>query len=189
MSTQSRTDKSHDITYPATADARGSTRINHQRRPYYLGPFESPQSYIMFGLWKHRLMETGEPPETKDLRPLVDRLLGEEPATSETFSTAIRKLTSLNFLAACACLSVAIMTTANIFLSLAPAKVDGDVLTAEETEFIRGRRSYDSEIARLQSGTVPVEAKLTARLLEMGAQDAENLRTEDNLLSWAKTNL
>ncbi len=128
MSTQSRTDKSHDITYPATADARGSTRINHQRRPYYLGPFESPQSYIMFGLWKHRLMETGEPPETKDLRPLVDRLLGEEPATSETFSTAIRKLTSLNFLAACACLSVAIMTTANIFLSLAPAKVDGQAI-------------------------------------------------------------
>ncbi len=74
-----RTDKVHEIQYPTSADARGSTRVNHLRRPYYLGPFESPQSYVMFGLWKHRLIETGQAPETKDLRPLVEQLLSQSP--------------------------------------------------------------------------------------------------------------
>ncbi|MCA9131564.1 MAG: hypothetical protein KDA45_00345 [Planctomycetales bacterium] len=75
-----RTDNAHDIRYPSSADARGSTRINYKRRPYYMGPYDSPSSYIMFGLWKHRLLETGEAPTTKELRAIVQHLLhGQSP--------------------------------------------------------------------------------------------------------------
>lgn len=86
-------EKAHGVKYPSSGDSRGSTRVHHLRRPYYLGPFESPQSYIMFGLWKHHLLETGVAPETKKIRKTVAGLLdtddlAEDPNTSMRQSLA-----------------------------------------------------------------------------------------------------
>ncbi len=137
----SRTDKPHEVRYPTAADARGSTRINHLRRPYYLGPFESPQSYIMFGLWKQRLLETGEAPETKDLRPIVERLVSQ-PSTFAAVTSHRSFIPAVVF--GSLCLSFAMIASAIIFSTIRPPEVDNLHLTADETEFIRGMRTSKS---------------------------------------------
>ena len=142
MSSQiTRSDRVQDITYPSTSDAKGSTRLNYMRRPYYFGPFSSPHSYVMFGLWKHMLLRDGEPPQAKDIRPIVDEFLGvtteDEPLTRTWSIPDFRTIAAVSLLLAC--------VTMGFFLSIPqPGIVDGKVLTEAESELVRGFRSFES---------------------------------------------
>ncbi len=133
-----RVDVSHEYTYPTHPDARGSTRINHKRRPYYLGPHESPLSYVMFGLWKHRLQETGEPPSTKEIRALADEILVGGRVASVRPSTSKIRASSV----VCALAGVLLLVVlSNIFFSRGSVpKVDDVVLSDSEADIVRAFR-------------------------------------------------
>ncbi|MEZ6137898.1 MAG: hypothetical protein R3C53_23670 [Pirellulaceae bacterium] len=154
-----RADRPHEVQYPTAADARGSSRINIGRRQYYLGPYDSPQSYVMFGLWKQRLLTSGEVPDTKDLRPLVDAFLSAEAPPPPT-PRGHKSIPSL--LIGAICLSLAIVTAAFIFSTSPTPSVDDQVLTANEIEFVRGIRKVQVVKAKA-SGEAGAK---TARFLE-----------------------
>jgi hypothetical protein len=164
----SRTDRAHELQYPSTADARGSTRVNHLRRPYYFGPHDTPQSYVMFGLWKHLLLTEGEAAETKDLRPLVDEFLGKKPSPAEPESKA-RFIPSMVLSSVLLC--SALLCAVAIFSSNRAPTVDDKVLTATEMDFIRGMRQ---ENANLQHDLDLIQANdlvaLTNKLVSAGAK-------------------
>lgn len=142
MSSEARgTEKIVHVRYPASADARGSTRVNYLRRPYYLGPHDSPQSYIMFGLWKHRLLQSGKPPKSRDLRPLVDELLAKEENAPKR-----RVIPGYALSAGLAIVSllIGIGLSPMIFSIKNVPVVDGMKLSEEEIAFVRGYRFTNS---------------------------------------------
>lgn len=160
---QARSDRGYQIHYPNAPDARGSTRVHYLRRPYYLGPHESPQSHVMFGLWKHHLIKNGKPPRSKDLRPIVDALLADESTAYET--PRLRR-----------CLPVAASTLGGLFLGFVfaaaifstdmPPKVDGRVLTEDELAFVRGLRDYEEAMQNHPLTNAGRVAGLTRKLME-----------------------
>ena len=135
MSTETRTDSAHDIIYPALPDARGTARVYHNRTPYYMGPHESPASHMVFGLWKHKLVKTGVAPSTKELRLQVDSLLKGEVNVKRP----MRSVWPMAFFFASACLFCGWLGS-RISSTQDSPRVDGISLSANETEFIRGRR-------------------------------------------------
>lgn len=164
-----RNDVPHEYTYPASADARGSTRVNHKRRPYYLGPHESPVSYIMFGLWKHRLQETGEPPATKEIRALAEEILATGGVTSSLPSSSrLRPWRVLCALAA----AVLLLGLGSIFFSSgSQPKVDDVVLSDSEAEVIRTIRKRIDVTQRTEVGPYDSVAALTEQLIAEGISD------------------
>lgn len=164
-----RTDKAHTISYPTTADKRGSTRVNHRRRPYYLGPYDSPASYVMFGLWKHHLMETGEAPSPKELRPIVHSLLSQQPLPRQ--SPNRWKWLAASGLTSAVILAVAILFAAKILSSDSFRTDDEIVLTETEAAIIRGYRAQSLGLwqnANDRSGSI---AALTVEFMEEGTAD------------------
>ena len=57
-----------DLTYPEKPDSNGYAKKYFKRRAYYFGAHNSPESFMLFGEWKRRLVETGSAPEVKKLR-------------------------------------------------------------------------------------------------------------------------
>ena len=163
-----RVDASHDVTYPATSDARGSARIHHKRRPYYLGPHDSPLSYVMFGLWKQHLQETGEPPSTKQIRPLAEQLLAQNKVNAPVATG--RQPKTVNILAA-ACVCLTIITGIAIFSSDATPKVDEVVLSESEADVIRTIRARSSVSERIVAGPYDSIAAMTQKLMDEGIAD------------------
>ena len=148
MTPISRTDQAHDLGYPTSADSRGSARVYHMRRPYYLGPYESPQSYVMFGLWKQRLLETNEPCETKDLRPIVDNILSNSDKPVDSVRRKVIPRVVLALTCATTLMMIGVAIGRKIPSTIAPALVDGINLTQDETQIIRGVRKNDRNLAR-----------------------------------------
>ncbi len=136
-SSLTRSDESHDVSYPTTPDGRGSTRLNYRRRPYYFGPHESPTSYLMFGLWKHYLLETGEAPESNTIRPLVEDLLKVKPLPTPRGK---RKVCAVVLLATCGLVGLACVVTAKIVSRELPPSVDDLALSEGEINIVRGLR-------------------------------------------------
>lgn len=66
------------IPYPMAGDSRDKARISYKRKSIDFGKFNTPQSYIMFGLWKLQLMLTGRSVQGKALRPMVDAVMNAE---------------------------------------------------------------------------------------------------------------
>ncbi len=167
-------DSSHEFTYPTSPDARGSTRVNHRRRPYYLGPHDSPLSYVMFGLWKHRLQETGEPPSTKEIRALAEELLSRGTIASTQSPHFWTKpstiLSAIGGVVLCALLVFMIPSSSN------PPQVDEFVLSESEADVIRTLRTRSSLDARLESERPdPVAAKLRHLLAEGSESGAKHI--------------
>lgn len=165
-----RVDRPHEVSYPPSADKRGSTRVNYRRRPFYLGPYDSATSYVMFGLWKHRLLETGEPPSTKELRPIVQSLLAGQPLPEPVDRRKYWPLAGA--IAVCGVLvSSAIFFAAQILSSARTPRVDDLVLTEVEAEIIRGYRAQNSDLWQRATDRDGSIAVLTVDFMEEGSEN------------------
>jgi hypothetical protein len=144
MATDLRTDESHNISYPQSPDTRGTARIYHLRKPYYLGNHDSPLSYVMFGLWKHHLMEQGGAPPTAQIRERAEAFLGIVP-------TRRRRILSVGLMAFGLTLTTLIgaLVGASFRSTRDSGFVDGIVLSENEMAFIRGVRKTTTKAATL----------------------------------------
>lgn len=160
-----RLDFAHDLTYPTAPDTRGSTRVNYKRRPYYMGPYESPLSHVMFGLWKHHLQETGEAPSTKEIRPIAEELLqnGAVTLTDKPLQSDRRGyyLAAIGF-------TLVFFLSLHILFSPSPITVDGIAVSETEVEFIRGVRLQEAKISNLPARTSEVTSTLADELTNEG---------------------
>lgn len=154
MATDLRADDSHNISYPTSADSRGSARIYHLRKPYYLGNHDSPLSYVMFGIWKHHLNECGIPPATADIRERAESVLGVLPNHRSVWSK-----NWLMGLAVTLALVIGVVAGANFRSTPNSANVDGIALSANDMEIIRrlrqSRIDYDRKQEQVVSQMMP----------------------------------
>lgn len=155
-----RVDVSHEYTYPTSPDARGSTRVNHKRRPYYLGPHESPLSYIMLGLWKHGLQEAGEPPSTKEIRALAEEILASGGVASGLHRSTKIRVSSVAY--ALVGLLLVVVLGGVFFSSGSVPRVDDVVLSDSEAEVVRAfrqRLTIDEEVKSATHSDVAITIK------------------------------
>lgn len=135
MATVLRSDDSHNISYPSTPDSRGTARIYHLRKPYYLGNHDSPLSYVMFGLWKHHLTTEGKVPPTAQIREQADALLNANQAQSKQWHR-----NWIMGLALTLAMLIGGLAGANFRSTQDSTHVDGIALSANEVAFIRNVR-------------------------------------------------
>lgn len=128
-------------TYPAKPDSNEQARVFYKRKPYYLGKFQSPRSYAMLALFVKHLDETGEPPETKHLKPVVTSVLNHQPWKPP------RTVNSVWFIAV-----LILGLTANAitmyfgfqhFANHKPTEIDGVVMSEKEMERVRASRKFN----------------------------------------------
>lgn len=169
---ETRLDRSHSVSYPSSPDKRGSARVNLMRRNYYLGPHESPLSYVMFGIWKNQIQLTGSAPSTAEIRPLAEQLLSDG-ANAVKRARRVRLLAGATGLLACAALIVGL----NFRSTLGPPAVDGLVLTQDEMEFVRGIRRSDEAYAKASVGKVARVVSIAKSLMEEGGSNYEARHT------------
>ena len=132
MAIDFRGDEPHNVSYPTTPDTRGTARVYHLRKPYYLGHHDSPLSYVMFGLWKHHLTTKGSVPSTAEIREQAEHLLYIKPPVIRKHAS---KLT-MGLLMTLALL-IGSLVGANFRSSSKSTNVDGIPLSANELDFIR----------------------------------------------------
>jgi hypothetical protein len=162
-----RVDDSHDLSYPTAPDKRGSTRVNYRRRHYYLGPHDSPLSHVMFGMWKHQLLQTGVPPDAKDLRPMAEKLL-EESARTEVVPEASTQ-NRLGYFLAIAGFTLSFALLLKIWFSDPPARVDGRTLSEIEIQVVQALRMNEEAFRKkAESQSLP---GVIMQLSQTGAQD------------------
>lgn len=161
MATVLRSDESHNVSYPQTPDSRGTARIYHLRKPYYLGNHDSPLSYVMFGIWKHHLTTEGKVPPTAQIREQAESIFEANHAQSKQWQRAwIMGLA---------------LTLATVIGGLAGAKirstqdsnhVDGIALSANELSFIRKIREGNQRQADAHKATEARVPELFAAIQE-----------------------
>lgn len=161
-----------ELTYPESPDAKGSAKRYFRRRAYYFGQHNTPESLILFATWKQRLIETGEPPEVRDVRQELNRAGNSENESSRRSNVhwamvamAVVTLLSLTFSAAV------------FFSTKRQPEVDGVLLSSSEVDYIRGVRSQEfrkklNEV-RLQRQRSEAVAALTLKLKEEGPENAK----------------
>ena len=156
-----------DLCYPPKADANGTAKKYYRRRAYYFGRHSSPESFILFGEWKRRLVETGEPPEVKEVRLDLKHTMERQEKVRQYRVYLWPAATVLSSVVIAMTITAAIV----IFSSQTVPEVDGKPLTVEETLFVRGLRQHGANTqkeSREQPGQV---ADLYTRILEMGPND------------------
>ncbi|MEM8669870.1 MAG: hypothetical protein AAGG48_20255 [Planctomycetota bacterium] len=155
-----------DLCYPPKADANGTAKKYYRRRAYYFGRHNTPESLILFGEWKRRLIETGEPPEVKTVRVDLEHSLEAREKGRKYRAFIWPAVTALSscLLATTITASVMIFSTNNV------AKVDGKVLTGEEVLYLRGYRNYNGLVQAVTRGSHDEEriAEIYKGLLESG---------------------
>lgn len=149
MAAEFRSDTSHNISYPRSPDTRGSARIYHHRKPYYLGSHDSPLSYIMFGLWKHHLVEYGKALPAPAIREQAEAFLGIVPSSK-------RRLMSVGLMAFSLTLTwlVGAWFGATFRSTSSVGHVDGMAISTSEAEFIRGVRKHSERFSSKDSNHV-----------------------------------
>ncbi|MEM1070814.1 MAG: hypothetical protein AAGI63_18055 [Planctomycetota bacterium] len=132
-----------DLCYPPKADANGTAKKYYRRRAYYFGRHNTPESLILFGEWKRRLIETGEPPEVKTVRVDLEHSLEAREKGRKYRAFIWPAVTALSscLLATTITASVMIFSTNNV------VKVDGKTVSPEELSVIRGMRVFDGAAA------------------------------------------
>ena len=123
------------IAYPLKPDSKGQARLYHERRAFYFGRHNTTASYELFAAWLDRFHETGEPPETKDVRAW----LSSHPRMSRFDQVMSRSLVTL--LVAIVSVSVSVMVCFMVANRL--PDVDGTRLTEYEVARIRGMREFE----------------------------------------------
>jgi len=140
-----KTDLSQEVKYPNEPDGKGSARVRHNRGVFYFGPFGTAHSHVLFGLWKHQMIRSGRASTTKEFREEVDQFLGVQRSTVASF---VKKQSYLSSLAiSVVCLGIGLAIGTNFFSTPKSVQVDGLVLTAAETEVVRGIRINKLAIA------------------------------------------
>jgi hypothetical protein len=142
MATDLRTDDSHNVSYPQSPDTRGSARIYHLRKPYYLGSHDSPLSYVMFGIWKHYLTTQGTPPATATIREQAESVLGVQPEAKKPWKQRLIMGAALTLT-----LVIGALAGANFRSTQDSNHVDGIALSANEIGYIRSVREADASWA------------------------------------------
>lgn len=137
--TNSRIDKAQELRYPKSADPQGAASVDHVR-PHYLGPHESPLSYIVFGLWKHRLSETGEAPEVRELRPVAEELLYGKKVIRRRVLAGASTLSALVF-----AMWIGMLTGPMFYTPEHAPQIDGQTLSENEKIFLRNHRKAEQE--------------------------------------------
>ncbi len=156
-----------DLCYPPKPDANGTAKKYYRRRAYYFGRHNSPESLILFGEWKRRLIETGEPPEVKTVR--ID--LEHSMEKNERVRKVRLYLWPTATVASSIALAVAITVCVVIFSTRDLPRVDGRPLTAEEMLFVRGLRQHYANVDDTTRTQPERIADLYARLKDKGPFD------------------
>ena len=164
-----------ELDYPSKPDANGYAKKYYKRRAFYFGPHNSPESYLLFGEWKRRLVETGVATEVKTIRkdlaqksvPSPHLPLGGPPERKPLQIALITCVTGLMIF-------ISVFVSVKILSSTTAPMVDGISLTNEEIDFIRGIRSYETTIAESEKLRGERTADLTARFMEEGPEGAKN---------------
>ena len=157
--TSEEMEKALKLSYPPKDDKKGSARVNWKRRWYYFGKHNTPESFQLFVEWRRRLIETGEPPETKLLRKDLAhiRQADEAPPSPPYFIYGL----------AAATLLFAISTIGLTWNSLKPHSphVDGVPMSQTEMEFVRGLRVGKKRHNRKLNEGMNSHAQLTLSIL------------------------
>ena len=136
---KTRTDTTHlgaDLSYPVKPDPKGYARAYYERRAYYFGPHNTPESFVLFCEWRKRLIETGEPPAVKDVKAeLKESGMGEDAPRTSRFAIHTGITIVLCLLTG---LSV------NLLSSPAGFAVDEEfgVITEDDRAILRGHRQH-----------------------------------------------
>ena len=143
-----RKDTAHvetDLSYPTKADNKGYARKTYAQRLYYFGPHNTADSFVLFGEWRRRLIETGEAPDVKELKAeLRTSRLEEDPPELgwRRFALAV----------AASVLLFAFGSLTTLMISYALADDSTTSLTDEEKEFIRGHRQQGAVLTEAATG-------------------------------------
>ena len=168
-----------DLSYPEKPDANGYAKKYYKRRAFYFGAHNSPESFLLFGEWKRRLVETGVAPEVKTIR----KDLAQQSTPSPHLplgGPAERKPGQLALIAGVASVILigAVLASAKILSSSMGPTVDGITLTSEEIDFVRGIRRHHNRTTETAMDRSSRIAELTARLMDEGPENAEYHLTE-----------
>lgn len=166
-----------DLSYPEKPDANGYAKKYYKRRAFYFGPHNSPESFLLFGEWKRRLVETGVAPEVRAIRK--DLAQQSTPSPHLALGGPIeRKPGQLALVSGVASVILigAVLASAKIISSSMGPTVDGITLTNEEIDLIRGMRLHQEDLSRTHPTRGERIADLTMRLMEEGP-----IRGEDYL--------
>ncbi len=132
-----------ELTYPDKPDANGYAKKYFKRRAFYFGAHNSPESFVLFGEWKRRLIETGAATEVKTIRKELAQqsIAGPHmhlggPAERKPLQLAV--ITTV----ASVILFGAVLASAKILSTTMGPTVDGITLTNEEIDFVRGIRLH-----------------------------------------------
>ncbi len=156
-----------DLSYPAKADANGTAKKYYRRRAYYFGRHSSPESFMLFGEWKRRLIETGEPPEVKTVR--VD--LKHSMERQERFRQYRVYLWPAATVLSSIVLAIAITAATSIFSTQTVPEVDGTPLSVEETLFVRGLRQHGGMNAEFTVEQPKRIAENYEKIMQLGPND------------------
>ena len=163
-------------TYPAKPDSNEQARVFYKRKPYYLGKFQSPRSYAMLALFVKHLDETGEPPETKHLKPVVTSVLNHQPWKPP------RTVNSVWFIAV-----LILGLTANAatmyfgfqhFANHKPTEIDGVVMSEREVERVRASRKVKTWDVRTAKEAAQREVMIREFLIEISQYESKEALNE-----------
>ena len=164
-----------ELAYPDKPDANGYAKTYFKRRAFYFGAHNSPESFVLFGEWKRRLVETGVAADVKTIRKeLAQQTVG--PHHLHLGGPLERKPLQLAMITTVASVILfgAVLASAKILSSTMGPTVDGVTLTNEEIDFIRGVRLHRKDFAVDQSSRGEKVADLTMRLMEEGPDRAKS---------------
>lgn len=163
-----------DLCYPPKADANGTAKKYYRRRAYYFGRHNTPESFILFGEWKRRLVETGEPPEVKTVRIDLEHSINERARGSKIRPYVWPAVTAVSSMLLAASITASVL----IFSTVAVPMVDGQPLTTEEALIIRGVRRYEGTARAVSRNRAARLPEIYSRVLKLGPNDGPLHRTE-----------
>lgn len=170
-----------ELSYPERPDANGYAKKYFKRRAFYFGTHNSPESFLLFGEWKRRLVETGEAPEVKQVRKEMGHSGLPAPHTALSPHEQQKSTQYAIYASVAASVFLAWGLLDRYFLS-SPAvpTVDGVTLTNEEIDFIRGIRRHRDQQNDTTSGNASEIVSLADQLRKEGpANAAKHLEVQE----------
>ena len=162
-----------DLSYPDKPDANGYAKKYFKRRAFYFGAHNSPESFLLFGEWKRRLVESGKPPEVKQVRKELAHQGISAPHRPRQTIDGQRQVQYAVYASVAAALLLAwAMMDRYFFSSSNGPTVDGITLTNEEIDFIRGIRQHRNHQSTNVTTKASEIASLADKLLKEGYEDA-----------------
>ncbi|MDB4338904.1 hypothetical protein OAA19_02215 [Rubripirellula sp.] len=163
-----------DLGYPEKPDAHGYAKKYYKRRAFYFGTHNSAESFVLFGEWKRRLVESGVPTEVKELRKEMAHADLPQLHLPAQDVSAPRPMAYAKIASVAAAVFFAWVACDRYFFSSAPGPtVDGITLSNEEIDFIRGIRRQSQDFDRLQQNHGEQTANVLLNLQGIETYDVE----------------